>query len=49
MVGYFVKSLVENLSKYTTLFGQNLEFTNNNTDCVNENSVATEDCNDEFN
>lgn len=49
MVGYFVKSLVENLSKYTTLFGQNLEFTNNNTDCVNENGVAIENCNDEFN
>jgi len=25
MIGYFVKSLLENLSKYTTLFGKNLE------------------------
>lgn len=28
MIGYFVKSLLENLSKYTTLFGKNLEMEN---------------------
>lgn len=26
VIGYFVKSTIENLSKYTTMFGKNLEF-----------------------
>lgn len=49
MTGYFVKSLVENLSKYTTLFGKNLDFANDsqNSDIImNSDMTLTEVCND---
>lgn len=56
MVGYFIKSLVENLSKYTTLFGQNLEFIEDDSldnECqsdtlLNTDSVSEEICNDKY-
>ena len=51
MVGYFVKSLVENLSKYTTLFGKNLEFDDNmqgSDTMLNPDIMQTEICNDIF-
>ena len=52
MMGYFIKSLVENLSKYTTLFGKNLESEDvelNQGDiisedvCIDENSYECKD------
>ena len=48
LVGYFVKSLVENLSKYTTLFGKNLEFDDiQGFDAMlNPDIVETEVCDD---
>lgn len=45
MVGYFVKSLVENLSKYTTLFGKNLEFDESDS-MLNSDDIRTEVGND---
>lgn len=51
MVGYFVKSLVENLSKYTALFGKNLEFDDNaqgSDTMLNSEVMQTENCNDAF-
>ena len=45
MIGYFVKSLLENLSKYTTLFGRNLDFE----DSENQlDDVSQEICSDEI-
>lgn len=44
MVGYFVKSLVENLSKYTTMFGTNLDFHENQM----MDGINAENCNDEI-
>ena len=49
MVGYFVKSLIENLSKYTTLFGKNLENNGNIQEpeiILNSDIMQTEVCND---
>ena len=52
MIGYFVKSLLENLSKYTTLFGKNLEMENeeekyfedmNQEICVDEDAYQCQD------
>lgn len=52
MIGYFVKSLLENLSKYTTLFGKNLEMENeevkyfedmNQGICVDEDAYQCQD------
>lgn len=52
VIGYFIKSLLENLSKYTTLFGKNLEleddeinqFENINQEmCVDESSYECQD------
>ena len=50
MVGYFIKSLVENLSKYTTLFGKKLKQNNENSDITNIDDIGmeTEISNDEL-
>lgn len=51
LIGYFVKSLLENLSKYTTLFGQNLEDNYNQFGETLENICDNEDvyqCKDEL-
>lgn len=46
VIGYFVKSTIENLSKYTTMFGKNLEFMENQEkqDCNNNDNNDNNDC-----
>lgn len=45
MIGYFAKSLMENLSKYTTMFGKNLQFDEAG-NIVGQSEMRNEMCND---